>query len=72
MHKPICSLAAVDNGKLDLVILFESICIGDSKVLDRGVFLYVMRHLYRSCPSSSALWDKFFTIWMYFSARPLD
>ena len=55
MHKPICSLATVDSGRSDLVVLFENICIGDWKVLDKGVFLYVIRHLYKSCPSSLAL-----------------
>ena len=59
---PICHFAAVDSGKLDLVALLESICNGDCKVLDRGVFLYVIRHLYKSCPSSLALWNKFFII----------
>ena len=60
--KPIFHFAAIDSGRVDLVILFERICIGDCRAVDKGVFLYVMRHLYRSCPFSLALWNKFLTI----------
>ena len=70
--RPICHFAAFDIGKVDLVALIERICIGDCKWLDKGVFLYVIRHLCRSCSSSFALWNRFLTIWTYFLAIPFD
>ena len=67
---PICIFATLDRGKVDLVALLDKIFIGDWSWFDRGVFLYTIKHLCRSCPSSFTLWNNFFTIWMYFSARP--
>ena len=54
--RPICHFAAFDSGKVDLVALLERICISDCKWLDKGIFLYVIRHLCKFCPSSFALW----------------
>ena len=69
---PICLFATLDRGNVDLVDLLDKICIGDWRWLDRGAFLYIIKHLCRFCPSSFALSNKFFIICTYFSARPFD
>ena len=52
---PCCILAALDIGSWVLTARDCRICIGDCNLCNNGVFLYIIRLLYKSVPSSLAL-----------------
>ena len=52
---PCCILAALGIGSWVLAVHDCRICIGDCNLCDSGVFLYIIRLLYKSVPSSLAL-----------------
>ena len=40
---PSCCLVTFDMGNCDLIVLLWSICISDCRLLDNGVFLYIIK-----------------------------
>ena len=58
--------------KQSLVLWPMSLCAGDPKVSEIGVFQYSSRAKYGFFLSRIAFLIKFLTVWMAFSAMPLD